>query len=307
MSIRAAIDLGTNTALLLVARVEDGKLRVICEEQRMPRLGKGVDRNGSIPDENIRRTLDALGDYQKILADGYPEVEKTILTGTSAVRDAANRDKLISAICRKTGWELRLLTGEEEAEWTFRGARSMLPDSYKKDMAVVLDIGGGSTEIALGRNGTLTDRYSHNMGCVRFTERFLSGDPPAAPEIAACRGAIRKQLAEHPFSIPPGTPAIGVAGTVTSLAHILLNLDWYDIRKINGYLLTIDRVREFIARFSAHPAEDLRKQWPQALEGRADIILAGLLILEEFMECHGFGEIVVSTGGIRHGAVLSEE
>ncbi len=304
MSLKASVDIGTNTALLLVARVGNQKLNVIREEQRFPRLGKGVDKDGRLSKESIERVLKAIREYEKLLSDEYPEVENIVVTGTSAVRDAANREELVAAIQETSGWNMRILSGEEEAEWTFAGALSMLPGDHKSEKTVVLDIGGGSTEVAIGGDHSLNDRFSFSMGSIRFTERYLPGNPPAAGEIERCRKAVRKEFQQHVFSLPGNILAVGVAGTVTSLAFILQNLTGYEPERIANYRLKKGEIERFIDYFSTHTAQEALEKWPVVMDGRADVMLAGLLILEGFLDMYSLQEIRVSTGGIRHGAVL---
>jgi len=304
MSLKASIDIGTNTALLLVADVDNGNLSVVQEEQRVPRLGKGVDRDGILSSESIEQVVKVIGEYQNLLSRDYPEVKQAIVTGTSAVRDASNREELVKAIKDETGWSLRILSGEEEAEWTFAGALSMLSEEHKNQKSVILDIGGGSTEVALGADHTVNDRFSFSMGSIRFTERYLTGDPPSKPEIERCREVIRREFETHPFSISQDVQAVGVAGTVTSLAFILLNLAEYKPEQISNYLLQKNEVEQFIDYFSSHTVRQALEKWPVVMEGRADVMLAGLLILEGFLSKYSLDSIRVSTGGIRHGAVL---
>lgn len=304
MSLKASIDIGTNTALLLVADVDNGKLSVVREEQRVPRLGKGVDREGMLSAESIERVLKVIREYQNLLSHDYPEIKQVIVTGTSAVRDASNRVELAKAIQVEPGWKLRILSGEEEAEWTFAGALSMLSQEHKYQKSVILDIGGGSTEVALGADHTVIDRYSFSMGSIRFTERYLTGDPPSQSEIERCREAVRREFDTHLFSVSPDVQAVGVAGTVTSLAFILLNLAEYKPEQISNYLLQKNDVQQFIDYFSSHTVRQALEKWPVVMEGRADVMLAGLLILEGFLSKYSLDSIRVSTGGIRHGAVL---
>lgn len=304
MSLRASIDIGTNTALLLVANVEGDTLTVVQEEQRVPRLGKGVDRDGRLSPESIERVMKAVREYQELVSVRYPDVEKIVITGTSAVRDAVNRQELVRAIKKETGWDLRILSGEEEAEWTFTGALSMLPSELRSHETIAVDIGGGSTEVAVGKDHTLSDRFSFPMGSIRFTERYLSADPPSSREIQNCREAVKECFQEHPFSLNQNTTAVGVAGTVTSLAFILQNLTRYEPERISNYRLQKKEIARFIDYFSSHTAQQALEKWPVVMEGRADVMPAGLLILEGFMEIYSFQDIRVSTGGIRHGAVL---
>ncbi|HKJ30616.1 MAG TPA: Ppx/GppA phosphatase family protein [Balneolales bacterium] len=305
MALRTSIDIGTNTALLLVGEANDGHVNVIREEQRVPRLGRGVDKDKYLSDESIDRVLKALNEYKKILAEEYPEVQSVVITATSAVRDASNRDQFCQYIEQKTGWPVKILSGLEEAEWTYAGAISVLtelPDSEYGNM--ILDIGGGSTEIAYGKHNQLYDSHSFNIGSVRFTERYFKHDPPLNDEIAQCRKAIAESLKSRRIQFEDDFNMIGVAGTVTSLAFIELGLSEYDPDKINGYVLTHSGILSFIDWFSEMTHQQMIDQYPEVMTGRADIFMAGLLILETFLDYYDQDKIIVSTGGIRHGALM---
>lgn len=302
---KAAIDIGTNTVLLLVAEMDHGLLKPIHEEQRIPRLGKGVDANRVINKEATQRIIDALSDYQSILDKKFPQVEDVIVTATSAVRDANNREEFIRDIKSATGFEIRLLSGAEEAEWTAKGALSVL-DISPKEETLILDIGGGSTEIAQLKFGVVEDAHSYDMGSVRFTERFLQGNPPSSQEIEKCRAEVSKMYNQRLFETGASIKAAGVAGTLTTLVGIIKNLDTYEPEKLAGYELNRLEVRRVIEQFSTHKSDVMLNRHPVYLKGRADIFLAGMLILEGFMQQFGLDEITVSTGGIRHGAILSQ-
>jgi exopolyphosphatase/guanosine-5'-triphosphate,3'-diphosphate pyrophosphatase len=301
---KAAIDIGTNTVLLLVAEIENGVLKPIHEEQRIPRLGKGVDADRVINEDATNRVTEALLEYQKILQQEFPEVGDVIVTATSAVRDATNRDEFIQKVKEKTGFGIRLLSGNEEAEWTAKGALSVLNISPKNE-TLILDIGGGSTEIAQLKFGVVTDAHSYDMGSVRFTERFLQGNPPSKKEIDDCRNEVRNMYHQRSFETGDSAIAVGVAGTLTTLAGIILNLDTYQPEKLAGYSLKSMEVERVIEQFSIQKAEDMLARHPVYLKGRADIFLAGMLILEGFMQQFGLENILVSTGGIRHGAIIN--
>lgn len=299
----ASIDIGTNTVLLLVAEIRNGKPSVLHEEQRIPRLGRGVDASKNLDPDSVERVLDALRVYRELIRNRYPDVSQVAVTATSAVRDAGNRAKFISRVKEETGFDVTVLDGYEEAEYTFAGAMSVLPLSR----AAVIDIGGGSTEIALGENGNLLDRQSLDMGSVRFTERYLKQDPPAAGEMEECAAAVRKMLAGRPFErgSTPGKPSlVGVAGTVTSLAYMDAGLDTYRPERLNGYRLPAGTVGGWIERLSGMTAGEIETEYPDVMKGRADVITGGLIILRGFMEYHSFREVTVSTGGIRHGSLL---
>ncbi len=304
--LHAAIDIGTNTVLLLVASKNGKGLEPLREEQRIPRLGKGVDASGNLSDASIDRVIEALKEYSEILNTDFPNIKTLSVTATSAVRDAANRNYFIKKVKDESGFSIRVLSGTEEAELTFLGALSMIPDT---DIATVIDIGGGSTEIAYGKKEQLLDSHSFNMGSVRYTERFIKSDPPKKEQVISCRNEIKKILHTRPFHLDQDKGRlnlIGVAGTVTSLAYIDLNLSSYDIEKINGYRLSRRDIKEWVAKISMTKVSTLEERYPQVMKGRAEVILAGLLILDEFMDYYGITEVMVSTGGIRHGAILAE-
>ncbi len=301
---KAAIDIGSNTVLLLVAEYKNGRLKVRYEGRHTPRLGRGVDRDGTLHPESMQGVIDALSNYRSTLEERFPEVEQVSVTATSAVRDAANRDEFLRRIERETGFAVRILSGKEEAEYTYKGALGVLP-GLEGDLAV-LDIGGGSTEIAVGKGMVLKDRYSLNMGSVRFTERYLEGNPPGKAEKARCAESVNELLRKHPFSLGERTITVGVAGTVTSLACMVKGLKEDDAKEINGMKLNADTVRNWSRRIGKVPWEELLREYPELMKGRADVFLGGVIILETFMEHFGIPELMVSTGGIRHGAILHQ-
>ncbi len=302
-TVNAAIDIGTNTVLLLVANVDTGAVQVLHEEQRIPRLGAGVDESGNLSEAALQRVINALQEYQQMIKKKYPATEQIFVTATSAVRDAQNKEAFLSRVGDRTGLEVTVLSGMEEAQYTFAGAMSVLKEEGPEKEHVIIDIGGGSTEIAKGRN-SIRDRYSFDMGCVRFTERFLKNDPAREDEIALCREAIMKILDEYSFNFVDESQLIGVAGTVTSLAYIDKKLDSYNSKLLSGYVLSQKSISSYINEFKQYSSEELKSQYPEVLKGRADIFLAGLLILEGFMNKYSFQELITSTGGIRHGSIL---
>lgn len=301
----ASIDIGTNTVLLLIAEYDGDKLTVIHIDQRIPRLGKGVDENRNLSDESIQRVIDALKEYRRLIDHYYPQVEDLIVTATSAVRDSANQKQFLVQVKQKAGFDVRILSGEEEAEWTYLGARSMMPsDADLPDQLITLDIGGGSTEVTLGRNDKLIDFHSFDIGSVRFAERFIHSDPPKQEEIEACRKAIKAAFDDRPFSWDGEAQAIGVAGTVTSLAFMESGLLIYDAQKLAGMKMEKLQVTEWIQQLSQMTTDELLNEHPEVMEGRADVFLPGILILEAFLSAYNFEDFLVSTGGIRHGAIL---
>lgn len=298
----ASIDIGTNTVLLLIAENSALGLHVIHEEQRVPRLGKGVDRDRNLSDEAISRVIQALIEYRTLIRKSYPGVKNIMVTATSAVRDAGNRQNFINRVKEETGFTIKLLNGAEEARFTFGGALSVLP--VNSNPTAVVDIGGGSTEVAWGTNGKLFDRYSFDMGSVRFTERYLADDPPSPEQVNRCRQAIDELLEENMFSFPSDTIPVGVAGTATSLAYICLDHDTYNSSTINNTTIKLSELKSRIKNIQSIKSGELITEYPEVMKGRADIFLAGLLILERIMITYGFDQLIISTGGIRHGAIL---
>lgn len=220
----------------MVAETEGNVIKVIHEEQRIPRLGRGVDAGKTLQVDSINRVIEALSEYQKILQNQYPNALHPVITATSAVRDATNREDFLTKVQEKFGWKVRLLSGSEEADCTFFGSISTL-NLKEEERVAVIDIGGGSTEIAVGTSDKLEFAQSLDMGSVRFTERFFSSNPPTVSEKVAAEKEIFRLLST--LKLPDNiSKIIGVAGTVTSLAAIEGGLNEYDASRINGVELS---------------------------------------------------------------------
>ncbi len=311
MELRAAgIDCGTNSIRLLIADASGGKLRDVHRETRIVRLGQGVDATGQFAPEAIERTRVALADYAALLtAHG---VERVRMVATSAARDVANRDVFFAMTADVLGAALpgavaEVITGAAEAELSFRGAVGEL-DSAGAPF-VVVDLGGGSTEIVLGGD-TVVASYSADIGCVRLTERCLPSDPPTPEEVSAARQVVRERLDEA-LSVVPVEGArtwVGVAGTMTTLSALAHNMTAYDAAAIH-----LSRVcgRDLLAvceRLIAMPRSQ-RAALPPMHEGRADVIGGGAIVVEELARelrtRAGIDELTVSEHDILDGIVLS--
>jgi len=300
--ILSAIDLGTNTVLMVtLEQAEDGDVRVLADDHNIARLGRGVDSARTIAPDAFERVAGFLEQY-RVRAESLG-AGKIVAAGTSALRDAANREEFIEAMQERTGIALEVLSGDDEARLTYRGALFALPVESIDSLAV-LDIGGGSTEVAVGHGTALARGSSLDVGAVRVTERVLGTGRPAPEQIAAARALVRSSLAALP-SFPPGTRLVGVAGTVTTLGTMALGLDHHDDTLLHGSTLTLDYVRQSVEAMARLLPEDLR-----LLRGvhpeRADILLGGALILQEIMEQMGWESITVSTRGLRYGVALRE-
>ncbi len=298
----AGIDIGTLTCRLLVGRVSaDEQLEELHGERRILRLGEGVDGQGRLKDSAMSRVLDTLREWRRVIQDFKPEAVSVV--ATSAVRDAANRDAFLDQIRRGTGFEVEVLTGDEEARRTLLGIRSGLPRGVSDVLG--LDIGGGSTEFILGRKGSQPVVLSLELGVVRLTERLLRNDPPTREELEAARTFIRTQLEKARTVVGDvhGTSLVGTAGTITTLAAMDLRLEIYDKARIHHYRLTLDAVRTLEdALLSRTSAE--RRAIPGLEPDREDLIVGGTLILLGVMNGFGFRDCLVSDLGLREGLLI---
>jgi exopolyphosphatase/guanosine-5'-triphosphate,3'-diphosphate pyrophosphatase len=300
----ASIDIGTNSVLLLIAEQTELGLQVHEEVQRLPRLGAMVDSNGVLARQSIDRVLEVLTEYAEIIQTyGDGVLKKTRVTATSAVRDAANKNEFLSLIKEIIGFEIQILSGEEEAKYTYLGAISQT--KVESNSILVVDIGGGSTELAMGDSSQWLRGISVDMGCVRFNERYLIHNPPYQEEIGECRRSIEALLESKKLRFPSDTRVVAVSGTATSLAVIDQQLFPYQLSRINNYRLNTDKLAKSIEIFSLHTYEQLIELHPEVMQGRADVFLAGLLILEGVLRYASIEEFIVSSGGIRHGILLS--
>jgi exopolyphosphatase/guanosine-5'-triphosphate,3'-diphosphate pyrophosphatase len=297
----AAIDVGTNTVLLLVAEVQpDGSIVPLLHAQRFPRLGQGIDAQGRVSPDAIARLIEVLREYRILLAPHKPE--RVVICGTSAVRDALNQAELVGRVQTETGFTLEVLSGAEEARWTFRGALSGMREIER---ATVIDIGGGSTEIITGAHGAIERSISLQIGSVRLRERHLFHDPPTHPELEAAITEVEDALplaSDFPLE---GSMLVGVAGTATSLALLAQGAKEFDVRAVSGYHMPYFAVDHLFRTLRSMPSAMIL-ELSSVMVGRADIITAGALILRELMAHLGFNEVVVSERGVRYGLVLRE-
>lgn len=295
---RASIDLGTNTALLLVCDWENGRVgRVWDDVQTLCRLGEGVDRARELQSAAMERTLAALKTYATRVRELGVEPGDVVCVATSQARDARNGRDFFARVERATGFRFRILSGDEEARATFDGA--ILPGMDASTCAVV-DIGGGSTEFMAKTGGQSLD-----VGSVRFTERFLKSDPVTDNEFWACRDAIDsalKVLRPWRKGLDHSTHLVGVAGTVTTLATMHLGLKKWDATRVDGVELFRGDVHRIVEELKWRTVEE-RIQMTGIEPKRADVLLAGALILWRAMETLEFPRVTVSTRGLRYGVL----
>jgi exopolyphosphatase/guanosine-5'-triphosphate,3'-diphosphate pyrophosphatase len=297
----AVIDIGTNTVLLLVVRATEGAAMVpLLYEQRIPRLGRGVDAGKNLLPDAMERAIGVLQEYRELMATVRPDV--TVVCGTSVVRDAGNREKFRGMVRDRTGLELEVLSGEDEASWTYRGALSGMQGVTK---ATVVDIGGGSTEIAVGDSMSVAQRISLDIGSVRISERFFRHDPPTHPELESAIELIENEIARARGFLFEGSTLVGVAGTATSLAALAQGLVRFDVNAVSNYRLSRDVVENLFRTLRAMSSGRIH-ELSDMMAGRSDIITAGALILREIMAHYGFSEMIVSERGVRYGLALRE-
>ena len=295
----AAIDVGTNSTRLLVAEEYPGGFRSIDRRMVITRVGQGVDRRRVLAPEALRRTLGAIADYAAVCGD--LGVERLRVTGTSAVRDAHNRSEFMEAVKRLTGYEPELLSGELEARVTYLGAVS---DLGHGEPVLVVDIGGGSTELIFGKEEP-ERLVSLDFGSVRMFEKHLASDPPIPRELEALRAEVRGALEQTKpaLAVPPGTRMVGVAGTVTQLAAINAGVAAYDPDVTHHATLSHGDVRRLARRLAMLPYEQ-RKKVRALIPGRADVIVAGAEVLLTIMESFDAPEVLASEKDILDGLVI---
>ena len=300
----AVIDLGTNSTRLLVADVGwDGRIREVERRTEVTRLGEGVDSSGRLSDDATGRVLACLEGYLRS-ADELDATE-TVAVATSAVRDAANSAEFRAAVRERTGLDLRIISGDEEARLTFLGATAGRPPAGD-GATLVIDIGGGSTEYVIGSPGSAPDFHvSTRLGSVRHTERHLPGDPPEAEGVTRlAEDAAAIVTAEVPQERRRSVGAgVAVAGTATSLAAIDQGLEPYDPQRVHGYELTLAACERMLSMLAALPLAE-RRDVPGLHPDRAPTIVAGVIILVESLRAFALDSLEVGEADLLHGAAL---
>ena len=296
----AVVDVGTNSTRLLVADV-DGRVSKLERLSRVTRLGRGVDLSGQLSNEAVEATCDAIADYVSIYREAGAEAIDAI--ATSAVRDAANGDAFIAELRERFALSARVLDGEEEARLTYLGATTEHPPA---EPTLVIDIGGGSTELVVGVGEEIAFRASLQAGVVRHTERHISTDPPTATELEELATDVRGLIEAADVDQPKASAVAGiaVAGTPTSLASVEMELEPYDPARVHGHSLSLDSIQRLLSRLASVPLTE-RVEIPGLHPDRAPTIVAGIVILIEAMRAFGLDRVEVSEHDILYGAALS--
>lgn len=294
----ASIDVGTNSVLLLIAEVDSqGNITPLHNEAQITRLGEGFGKGKTLKPEAMERTFEVLKKYVDLARD-Y-KVSEIRAVGTSALRDAENREVFLSRVKNELDLSIEVISGEKEAWLTYKACVLAFPKLTGKTL--MLDIGGGSTEFIFGDRERLEQMVSLNIGSVRATEMFLPSDPICEEEFQNLYNYLQDKIRSilHPYK-KNLSYLIGVAGTVTTLAAMDLEMTHYDPHIIHGFRLTRERLERLLDKMKKMPLVD-RKKLPGLDPGRADVIVAGGMILKVVLEETGLKEVIVSDWGIRHG------
>lgn len=298
----ASIDIGTNTVLLLIAEVnlKTRQINPLLNEQRIPRIGKGLQNGGEIKMEKISSLMDVLFEYQnKIKAH---KCDRVIVTATNALRIANNSREIISSIKKKFGLSVEVISGDQEAEFAYLGAVSA--ESVNRT-SLVIDIGGGSTEIIFGEQQKILFRKSFLIGSVSATEKFLLHSPPSPNQVLELKNRISEIFGRMDNNFIP-CQVIGIAGTVTTLACMIKGLKKFDENIVEKSIISQSEAAITVDKIKKMKAAEILSEYGEVLKGREDIIVAGAIILTELMKLLNINELFVSTRGIRYGAIAAE-
>ena len=298
----AGIDIGTLTCRLLIADCSSNRpLKELQSDRQILRLGEGVDQSKRLSEAAMDRVLHCLKEWRQVI-DSY-RVDAFTAVATSAVRDAGNRQEFLERVKREAGFDVEIITGEEEARRTLLGIRSGLPAGVTDILA--LDIGGGSTEFILDRSGQPLMVRSIDIGVVRLCERVMKHDPPTADEIEQARDWVRRETEQGVAEMPRSASLtfVGTAGTITSLAAMAQRLPSYEPARIHNYVLTFETIRELEQTLLSRKKAD-RIGLPGLEKGREEVIVAGAIIIRTIMESLGRESVVVSDLGLREGVLI---
>jgi exopolyphosphatase/guanosine-5'-triphosphate,3'-diphosphate pyrophosphatase len=303
--ILAGIDIGTNTLRLLIAETGPDSYREIGSDRRITRLGQDLDRTGVLSRDARERSINALADFSASI--NQHAVRHVDAVGTSALRKASNSREFIAEVKNRTGLDIRVITGEEEARLTLLGVSRALHDARNDFLcsALIIDIGGGSTEFIITHPGRVPVVVSLPLGAVYLTERFIKHDPPSAIELDSLRTVVREELDKQSTVVHPDPASVlaGTAGAITTLAAMDQKLVEYDPDRINRSMLTRSAIDGMVRMLRESTLQE-RGDIPGLEHGREDIILAGAVVTQEIMERFGFSTMLVSDWGLREGIVF---
>ncbi len=297
----ASIDIGSNTVLLLIAKVkkDNNLLLPIQNYYRSPRIGAGIDYNRVISDEAIYRLMNVLEEYREIISKF--SCNKTLVVGTYSLRNARNSHIISRKIRELFGWELKIVTGEEEAALSFLGAAFPF---YANNLCRVIDIGGGSTELIFGDSKKIIYKNSFNVGVVTLTEKFQKEFLSLNPNLVLIENYVKEVFSYKLYQSNRNYHTIAIAGTPTTLSCIKQNLKVYSEEKVEGSKLTKHDLIKMIEILKMMSPEQVKKRFGNVVSGREDVLLSGTIILKCLMDLLNTEELTVSAKGLRYGAII---
>lgn len=297
----ASIDIGTNTVLLLIAEVDETSLEItpLLNEYKMPRIGRGLKLTGNIAEDRIEKLFTILEEYKSIISN-Y-NVYKVLVTATNALRIAANSSEIVERIKKQLSWNVNIISGKTEAEFAFLGA---VPVSTKNKSNLVIDIGGGSTELILGKENNIEYRKSFQIGSVSATENYLKHSPPLDKELNELKLELQTIFAEIKKKLAPDL-TYSIAGTPTTIFCMVNTIKSFDDSVVEGGILKYEDIAKLIDELKIIAPKGIRNRYGNVMRGREDIILGGSIILLNIMRLLNLSEVIVSTKGIRYGAIVS--
>ncbi|RKX81483.1 MAG: Ppx/GppA family phosphatase [Spirochaetes bacterium] len=301
MNTYATIDTGSNQVLIFIAKVDGGEVKeVLLDRGEITKLGEGVNTTGILNDDAQSRTLKVMEEFKSLL-DEY-NVEKYYAVGTSALREAKNSSNFVAAVKEKTGIEINVIPGEEEARLSFMAVVGGL--NLKDKETVIIDIGGGSTEFIFGQGVKILDRFSTKLGALKLTERFLKSDPVTEGEFNEMMSYLKIELKDVN---PPSRNSflVGMGGTMTNLSAIKHKLTMYKPEIVQGSYITLNELNGIIDDIKSRTIEK-RKEITGLQPKRAEVILAGTGILKAVMQRVGADRITISDMGLRHGLMFDK-
>ncbi len=301
MTIIAGIDIGTNTLRLLISEIGKHHFKEIHSERMITRLGEGLSGSVRLTDNAVARTVSTLRDF-RIIIDRYM-INEVVVAATSAVREAENRQYFIDLVKKETGFDIEVISGEEEARRTFLGIMRGLDKGIQNIVAI--DIGGGSTELIYGRGSEIISRVSIDLGVVKLTERYIKSDPILPSEFTSMVSEIKEKIRNASLKLgnTAGSILVGTAGSITTLAAIDRKMEAYNPLRINNCNLKLASIRAILSDLVSKSIKQRRTI--KGLEpGREDIIVAGAAILITIMEEMGHDSLVVSDYGLREGLII---
>ncbi len=297
----ASVDIGTNTVLLLIAEVGETSFEItpLLNEYKMPRIGRGLKLSGRIAVERIEKLFTVLSEYKSIISK-Y-NVDNVLVTATNALRIAANAPEIVERIKKQLSWNVNIISGKTEAEFAFLGA---VPVSTKNKNILVIDIGGGSTELILGNENSIEYRKSFPIGSVSVTENYLKNSPPLDMGLRELKIHLETIFTEIKNKVAPDL-TYSIAGTPTTLFCMMNEIKSFDDSIVEGGILKHGDIANLIQELQKLSSEEIRNDYGKIMRGREDIILGGSIILLNIMELLHLSNVIVSSRGVRYGAIVS--